>query len=84
MKLWAMGKNEEVANTIKKMTYIYGIISICFLGCAAVSSKPLIDVLLGSNFKEGYIIVLPVLLGAIVWNASILGHKEWNCIIKRT
>lgn len=75
MKLWAMGKNEEVANTIKKMTYIYGIISICFLGCAAVSSKPLIDVLLGSNFKEGYIIVLPVLLGAIVWNASILGHK---------
>ena len=75
MKLWAMGKKEEVANTIKKMTYIYGIISICFLGCAAVSSKPLIDVLLGSNFKEGYIIVLPVLLGAIVWNASILGHK---------
>lgn len=75
MKLWAMGKKEEVANTINKMTYIYGIISICFLGCAAVSSKPLIDVLLGSNFKEGYIIVFPVLLGVIVWNASILGHK---------
>lgn len=75
MKLWAMGKKEEVAQTIKKMTYIYGIISICFLGCAAVSSKPLIDVLLGSNFKEGYVIVLPVVLGVILWNASILGHK---------
>jgi O-antigen/teichoic acid export membrane protein len=35
-----------------------------------------VDVLLGDEFRAGYVIHLPVAAGAVLWGASMLGHKS--------
>lgn len=75
MKLWVNRDEEKMIKVIKNMTLIFSIISIGVIGGTYLIAKPLSTIALGREFSEGYTVIFPVVLGLVVWQASMLGHK---------
>ena len=74
-KQWANRNFDSMEIVIGKMTEVYLIIASFMLGCIILIGKPFVYLVMGEEFHSGYIILVPVLLGRIVWGASIIGHK---------
>lgn len=75
MKLWVNRDEERMVIVIKNMTLVFSIISIGVIGGTYLIAKPLSIIALGREFSEGYTVIFPVVLGLVVWQASMLGHK---------
>lgn len=76
MKLWGDREYEQARLTLARVSELYVIGAGAFVGGVAVVGKPIVQILLGAGFHEGYIVQLPVAAGAAVWGFSTLGHKS--------
>jgi O-antigen/teichoic acid export membrane protein len=65
------------------MTEWYLLLGIGLVGCTALGANLLLSLALGAAFREGYSVLLPVLAGQILWQASMLGHKGME-LMERT
>lgn len=75
MKLWALNEKDKIVPTLENMTRIYGIIGIGIIGGTALIAYELVKIALDPQYIDGYKIMLPLVMGFVLWNASILGHK---------
>lgn len=64
-----------VSATLKQMTTLYAVLACFFIGLIAVIGKDLVNLLLGEGFRVGYVILVPVLIGRVLWGVSIIGQK---------
>ncbi|MGA1825979.1 MAG: lipopolysaccharide biosynthesis protein [bacterium] len=92
MYIWADGDRTSIRKTTSSMTEWYLLFGIGVLGCTLVAARDLISLVIGQAFREGYTVLVPVLAGQILWQASMLGHKgmelmentgvmlKWVCI----
>lgn len=92
MYMWAEGNRESIRTTMASMTEWYLLFGIGILGGTLVAGQDLISLVFGQAFREGYTVLVPVVAGQILWNASMLGHKgmeltentvvmlKWACI----
>lgn len=82
MHMWTYKKRDEIGKTLSIMTEWHLLLGIGLLGCIAVGANKLLSLVLGESFREGYKILLPVLAGIILFQASILGHKGMELMEK--
>lgn len=75
MKLWINRDEKKMVKAIKDMTFIFSFISIGVIGGTYLIAKPLAIISLGKEFNTGYTVMFPIVLGLVVWQASMLGHK---------
>ncbi|QGP92669.1 Polysaccharide biosynthesis protein [Neomoorella glycerini] len=75
MRLWANGDHDGLVRTLSKMTGFYLVLGIGMVGGTAAVGFDFVSIALGEQFRVGYTILVPVLAGQVLWQASILGHK---------
>lgn len=75
MKIWSKRNEEKIVKVIKNMTYFYSVISIGVIFGTALIDESIVKLSLGSEFHEGINIIVPTILGLVIWQGSILGHK---------
>lgn len=73
--LWAQHDSDRIRKTLEHFSDIYVILGCMLLGGVALIGEPLVKMLVGPEFREGYVILLPVLAGQLIWGLSILGNK---------
>lgn len=75
MDSWNGNNDGEVSALVTEFTRYYLILAVPATAFAAVASRPLSTLLLGSAFRSGYIIIPVVALGLFFWYLAMLGHK---------
>jgi O-antigen/teichoic acid export membrane protein len=65
------------------MTDLYMLIGCGLLGAVAVVGRPLMEMLVGPGYWEGYVVLLPAMAGVVVYGASVLGQKTIE-LVERT
>jgi O-antigen/teichoic acid export membrane protein len=83
MHMWAHNRRDSLRQTLTTMTEWYLLLGIGLVGCTALGANLLLSLALGAAFREGYSVLLPVLAGQILWQASMLGHKGME-LMERT
>ncbi|WP_324718102.1 polysaccharide biosynthesis C-terminal domain-containing protein [Carboxydochorda subterranea] len=76
MKLWADGEKERLVMLLRDMTGWYAVLGAGMVGGTALVAQDLVGVILGPEFRSGYPVLLPVVVGLAFWGASMLGHKS--------
>lgn len=82
MYMWARNRREDLREIISTMTEWHLLLGIGLIGCSILGADSLFSLVLGKGFREGYTVLLPVLAGQILWQASILGHKGMELMEK--
>ena len=73
---WAQGAIKDAKHTIARMTELYFILSFALLGGFISAGEVLARLILGSAFWPGTTVLIPVLIGQIIWGAASIGHKS--------
>lgn len=74
-RLWAEAPRSEVRRAIADISGWFFALGAGLAGGLGVFAQDVVRLLLGPEFHGGYVIVLPVVLGATIWNLSMVGHK---------
>jgi len=73
---WSKRDTVAVTATVKQMTTVYAAFALFFVGLIVVVERDLVNLLLGEEFRPGYVILVPVLIGRLLWGLSIIGQKS--------
>lgn len=73
---WAQGQHAQARKTMTQITDLYLVFSLGMLGGTAVIGQSVVRLLLGPQFHEGYVVLLPALAGVLIWGVSVIGHKS--------
>ncbi|MEA4906466.1 MAG: lipopolysaccharide biosynthesis protein [Anaerolineaceae bacterium] len=73
---WKDRSTKNTEQTLSLMTELYIILALFVLAAVVVVAKPLVSLLLGEMFQAGVVILIPVLLGRMVWGLSMIGQKS--------
>ncbi len=76
LQQWAGPDRNLVRITLRQMTDLYLVIGVALVGTIAVIGHPLLQILVGTAFTNGYRILVPVAIGSVIAGVSILGHKS--------
>jgi O-antigen/teichoic acid export membrane protein len=71
---WTGDNEQEIESLLQRFTRYFLLIGVPSLILAAVFSKPLSTILLGSEFHEGYIVIPVVGLGVFLWSFANVGQ----------
>jgi O-antigen/teichoic acid export membrane protein len=72
---WGSGLFDQAKATITNMTELYLILGLPFVGGMYALGTPLVSVILGSQFRAGASILVPVAIGRALWGVANVGHK---------
>ena len=75
MRMWADGRRQETGLAVRDMTGWYFVLGLGIVFGTCLIARDLVSVLLGPEFRSGYPILPPVMVGMVLWNASLLGQK---------
>lgn len=77
MKSFTITDNDmqSVMQTIREFSRYYLDVAIPFAFFMAAYSKDIVNLFLGEEFREGYIIVPVILVGFLAWDLAVFGHK---------
>jgi O-antigen/teichoic acid export membrane protein len=82
MKAWQK-KDGSIGLLITDFSRYYALAVLPAIAFVYVFGRDIVDILLGSDFREGYRIVPLVLAGSAVWGFSMFGHKGLE-LLERT
>jgi O-antigen/teichoic acid export membrane protein len=71
---------QEIISLFSRYFLFFAIPVIVYI---TIFSKELVSILIGQEYRKGYIIIPFVLLGFLAWNFSMYGHKGFE-IVKKT
>jgi O-antigen/teichoic acid export membrane protein len=80
---WAQGLGIEVRETLANMTDIYIQIGVAMIGGIAVVGRPLTELIFGPEFHDGYVVLLPVAIGLVIYGTAVVGQKSIE-MVERT
>lgn len=72
---WEKKRRDEVPGIITEFSRIYVLVALLIIVLVSAFSAEIVNLLLGSQFREGHIIMPFVLAGVGVWGVSMFGHK---------
>ncbi|UCH84073.1 MAG: lipopolysaccharide biosynthesis protein [Candidatus Latescibacterota bacterium] len=72
---WEQGHQAQIQSVISNFSRYYLLAAIPVMGFTIVYCREIATVLLGSEFREGYRIMPLVLVGSLLWNFGMYGHK---------
>ena len=75
MKDWAESGQAAVQKAMTSFTRSYLALSIGIIGVSVVVVKPLESILLGPRFVHGAYLLVPCLIGRVLWGGGRLGHS---------
>ncbi|KKM13019.1 hypothetical protein SY88_00135 [Clostridiales bacterium PH28_bin88] len=75
MHAWAKGDRKQVARAIGTIVEVLLVSGILLVGFVYIYSLDLARILLGPEFREGYIIMPVVLAGFVAWQVGMYTHK---------
>ncbi len=75
MDSWARHQRGQTYADIRRITNVLLALGIGVIGFQQTFSQLAFHVLLGQNFSAGQHIVLPILLGMLIWAVCDVGHK---------
>lgn len=80
LQQWTGRDTNLLRNALREMTDFYLVIGIALVGGVAVVGHPLLRILVGHAFANGYRILVPVAAGTVLVGASRLGHKSMELV----
>ncbi|MGF6953421.1 O-antigen/teichoic acid export membrane protein [Neobacillus sp. B4I6] len=66
---------QDVQKTITNFSKLFLVITIPLSFYISLNSSSIVEILLGSKFREGSVIVPITIIGIILWNFAMYGHK---------
>jgi O-antigen/teichoic acid export membrane protein len=75
MNAWERGVRENIAESIAAFSRYYLVLVVPVLAVGAVLAKDVVTLVLGSEYREGFMVVPLVLAGAAAWGFAMYGHK---------
>jgi O-antigen/teichoic acid export membrane protein len=72
---WEQGHEARIQRVISNFSRYYLLSAIPVVAFALVFSREIAAVFLGEGFREGYRIMPFVLVGSLLWNFAMYGHK---------
>lgn len=74
-RLYAAGEPARAREAIASMTAWFLLMAALALAVTAATSRDIVHLVLGSAFREGHLVILPVLAGQVLWLGASLGQK---------
>ncbi|GGL36243.1 polysaccharide export protein [Halarchaeum grantii] len=75
MQEWNGENHEKIADLIARYSRYFLILGIPATIFAAVISRPLSILALGTDFRAGYVIIPIIAVSLFIWNFAMIGHK---------
>jgi O-antigen/teichoic acid export membrane protein len=72
---WEDGHREKIQRIISTFSRYYLLAAVPVVVFATVFARELVTVLLGRDFREGHTIIPYILVGSLLWNFAMYGHK---------
>ena len=72
---WAHRRWKDVETALEQMTEMYVIIGVAIIGGTIVVGQSTVNLLLGTGYREGAVILVPVIVARMLWGVSRIGHK---------
>ncbi len=72
---WEEGHREKIQMVVSTFSRYYLIAAVPVTVFAIVYARELVTVFLGRDFREGYTIIPYILVGSLLWNFAMYGHK---------
>ncbi len=76
LQSWAMTRDPDlVRHQLHQRTQTYFLVGVGVIGGVAVAGNAAAHLLLGAAFYPGHVVLVPVMIGYVIWGAAIYGHK---------
>ncbi|UCG53167.1 MAG: polysaccharide biosynthesis C-terminal domain-containing protein, partial [Candidatus Latescibacterota bacterium] len=72
---WEQGHHEKIQTLVSVFSRYYLLFAVPVVAFTIVFGREIVTVFLGEEFREGYKIIPFIILGSLVWNFSMYGHK---------